>query len=203
MMEQNPSGGDSQGKEEHGSSSSAKAKTSALSIWSLVCGILGLIVFPFSIPAMIVGIIGILRINKSAGMLKGLGLAIAGIILGFLSFIAWLLIFLLLIIPTVGKYRDRAMDSLAKVQINQIATSLETYYLDTGAYPANEQGLTVLVKSEKGNSYLDKLPNDPWGRPYHYRMPGTLNPDSFDLWSDGRDNIEGTTDDIIRPRNGN
>jgi general secretion pathway protein G len=70
------------------------------------------------------------------------------------------------------------------------------YNVDYGSYPASEQGLQVLIKTEHGNSYLEKIPNDPWGRPYHYRYQGSTNPGSYDLWSDGKDGKEDTTDDI-------
>jgi hypothetical protein len=48
--------------------------------------------------------------------------------------------------------------------------------LDHGSYPSQEQGLAILVdpasRPEAGTGYLDKLPLDPWRRPYQYRNPG-------------------------------
>jgi len=40
------------------------------------------------------------------------------------------------------------------------------------------------------------LMEDPWGRRYLYKTPGTHNPDSYDLWSMGADGISGTGDDV-------
>lgn len=56
------------------------AKTSGLAITSLVLGILSIFtLFLTALPAIILGIISIFKIEKSAGQLKGKGLAIAGI----------------------------------------------------------------------------------------------------------------------------
>ena len=64
-----------------------KVKTSKSAIWSLICGILGAILCLPSIPAIILGILAIININKSKGLLKGTGMAIAGLILSGLSMI--------------------------------------------------------------------------------------------------------------------
>ena len=60
-------------------------KTSKSAIWSLICGIAGLILCLPSIPAVILGIIALVNINKAKGLLKGTGMAIAGLILAGLS----------------------------------------------------------------------------------------------------------------------
>ena len=64
-------------------------KTSAAAIASLVTGILGVCPLPLigSLPAIILGIVGL----RSTGQpnVKGRGLAIAGLILGVLSLLAW------------------------------------------------------------------------------------------------------------------
>ncbi len=66
---------------------------SGLAITSLVCGILGLFgICPFtfditaiaSIVAIICGHIALSQIKKSGGMLQGKGMAIAGLIMGYL-----------------------------------------------------------------------------------------------------------------------
>ncbi len=37
---------------------------------------------------------------------------------------------------------------------------------------------------------------DGYGEPFHYRSPGTNNPESYDLWSLGNDGLDGTDDDL-------
>lgn len=79
----------------------------------------------------------------------------------------------------------------AKAQIEALAKALDTYRLDTGAYPTTDAGLQALLV-KPGNEvkwrgpYLQKdVPLDPWGRPYNYRSPGAK--DDFDLLSYGKD----------------
>jgi len=60
-------------------------------------------------------------------------------------------------------------------------SALKLYRLDNQRYPTGEQGLAALVaKPEqppvppnwKPGGYLEKMPKDPWGRPYVYLNPG-------------------------------
>jgi general secretion pathway protein G len=91
----------------------------------------------------------------------------------------------------IGKSETKA----AKAQIDALEKALEVYRLDTGHYPANEQGLDSLVKQPSGETrwqgpYLKKaLPPDPWQRLYMYRYPGEHG--DYDIWSYGRDGKEG------------
>lgn len=60
------------------------AETSGKAIFSLICGIIVLF-FPFSICAVIFGYLALWDIRKSPGRLTGRGLAISGILLGYLG----------------------------------------------------------------------------------------------------------------------
>ena len=66
-------------------------KTSALAIWSLVLGIIGLLFLLvclgplFAIPGVICGHLAWSRIKHSDGALTGQGMALAGLITGYLS----------------------------------------------------------------------------------------------------------------------
>jgi general secretion pathway protein G len=84
---------------------------------------------------------------------------------------------------------------VARSQIDSLEKALDQYRLDTRHYPTAEQGLEALT-SKPGNEanwsgpYLKKaVPNDPWGRPYVYRVPGSKA--EFDLYSLGRDGKPG------------
>jgi type II secretion system protein G len=65
----------------------------------------------------------------------------------------------------------------AEVDISTLQQALKLYKLDHGSYPTQEQGLKILVdpsgRADGGETYLEKLPLDPWGRSYQYRNPGT------------------------------
>ena len=62
-------------------------KTSALAVWSLVLGVLSLMCFSIlaAIPGVICGHKAISRIGKSGGGLSGKGLAIAGLVTGYIG----------------------------------------------------------------------------------------------------------------------
>ena len=77
----------------------AQPASSGLAIASLVCGICGLFVFgPLTgIPAVITGHIALSKIKKSGGIIHGRGMAIAGLILGYISIVLTLLLIIILI----------------------------------------------------------------------------------------------------------
>ena len=69
-------------------------KTSGLAVGSLICGLGGLVLCPLAgllgfllagLPAIIMGHIALGKIGRSGGALGGKGLAITGMILGYLS----------------------------------------------------------------------------------------------------------------------
>src|SRR5438132_11120751 len=58
--------------------------TAELAKWSLGCGIAGFVCFGLpTIPAIICGHLALVQIKKSKGILKGRGLAITGLMLGY------------------------------------------------------------------------------------------------------------------------
>nr|WP_227803592.1 type II secretion system major pseudopilin GspG [Massilia sp. IC2-476] len=90
--------------------------------------------------------------------------------------------------------------TVAKAQIEAFDKSLDTYRLDTGRYPSAEEGLNALMAAPpsagaKWNGpYLKKgVPQDPWGRPYQYRSPGTKG--EYEILSLGKDGQPGGTGD--------
>ena len=90
------------------SQSQSTSKTSALAIASLVCGVLGLCLLLPSLFGGILGIIALIKINKSNGALKGSGLAIAGLVTSALS------------IVTVGIFASMLLPALAKAKAKAI-----------------------------------------------------------------------------------
>ena len=84
---------------------------------------------------------------------------------------------------------------VARAQLDSLEKALDQYRLDNRHYPSAEQGLDALVtkpanETAWGGPYLKKaVPNDPWGRPYVYRVPGSRG--EFDLYSLGRDGKPG------------
>ena len=111
-----------------------------------------------------------------------------------------------MIVPKVMSRPDEARIIAAKQDIASIMQALKLYKLDNLRYPTTEQGLQSLVKKPtippeppnwKGNGYLERLPNDPWGHPYQYLQPGLHN--EIDISSMGADGVlggEGSDADI-------
>jgi len=82
---------------------SPSAKTSGLAIASLVLGILSFFTcFITAIPAIILGIVGLLKINRSAGQLKGTGLAVAGMALPVVA-VPIMAMMAAILMPALGK----------------------------------------------------------------------------------------------------
>lgn len=105
----------------------------------------------------------------------------------------------LVVAPSVLRHVSDANTTTAKSQVEIFSVALDAYRLDTGRYPSTEEGLAALrVRPVAGEQpgwrgpYLRKaVPRDPWGRAYEYRSPGVRNPESYDLYSLGRDNAPG------------
>ena len=109
-----------------------------------------------------------------------------------------------LVVPNVLDRADDARATAAKTDVNNLMQALKLYRLDNQRYPAAEQGLQSLVaKPTTGpipsnwKSYVDKLPNDPWGRPYQYLNPGIKGEiDVMSFGADGQPGGEGKNADI-------
>ncbi|WP_311221852.1 MULTISPECIES: type II secretion system major pseudopilin GspG [unclassified Acidovorax] len=109
-----------------------------------------------------------------------------------------------LIVPNVLDRADDARSTAARTDITNIMQALKLYRLDNQRYPTAEQGLQALIAKPSagpapGNwrPYLEKLPNDPWGRPYQYLSPGIkAEVDVMSFGADGQSGGEGKDADI-------
>jgi competence protein ComGC len=102
--------------------------TSGKAIVSLICGILFLFL-PASILAIIFGHLSLSEIRKSAGRLQGQGLAIAGLVLGYLgiAFIPIVLIIAAIAIPNLLRARMAANEASAVASVRTIVTAEVSY----------------------------------------------------------------------------
>ena len=110
------------------------------------------------------------------------------------------------IVPRVIDRPDQARVIAAQSDIRVIMQALKLYRLDNGFYPATDQGLSALTQRPtttpspanwKQNGYLERLPNDPWGRPYQFLNPGIKGEsDVFSNGADGQPGGEGVNADI-------
>ena len=109
-----------------------------------------------------------------------------------------------LIVPNVIERADDARVTAAKTDVSNLMQALKLYRLDNQRYPTSEQGLQALLTrptsgpaAPNWKPYVEKLPNDPWGRPYQYLNPGVKGEiDVFSLGADGEPGGEGKNADI-------
>ena len=105
------------------------------------------------------------------------------------------------------RYVDRARQVTARSQIESFSLALQAYAIDCKQYPAQEQGLQALwekpvlepVPASWSGPYMEKkIPNDPWGRPYEYTVPGPggLPFGLRSLGADGKEGGEGNDKDV-------
>src|ERR1700689_5000370 len=104
------------------------AQTSGKAITSLVCGLF-LFAFPLSILAIIFGHLAVSEIRRSAGRLKGEGIAIAGLILGYvgLAVIPVVLIIAAIAIPNLLRARMAANEAAAIRSVGVLVVSEVSY----------------------------------------------------------------------------
>lgn len=109
-----------------------------------------------------------------------------------------------LVVPNLLDRPDQARIVAARQDIGGIMQALKLYRLDNGRYPSQAQGLEALVKRpdvtplpNNWRSYMDRLPNDPWGAPYQYLNPGVHGEiDVFSFGADSQAGGEGNDADI-------
>ena len=109
-----------------------------------------------------------------------------------------------LIVPNVLDRADDARVTAARTDVTNLMQALKLYKLDNHRYPSTEQGLQALVARPTAapapanwRPYLEKLPNDPWGRAYQYLNPGLKGEvDVMSFGADGQSGGEGVNADV-------
>lgn len=65
------------------------------------------------------------------------------------------------------------------------------------AYRADHSGACPRTLGELvGDGYAREVPADAWGRPLRLTCPGRMDPEGFDVWSDGPDGVFGGLDRV-------
>jgi general secretion pathway protein G len=111
-----------------------------------------------------------------------------------------------LVVPKIMSRPDEARVTAARQDIATLGQALKLYRLDNKRYPTTEQGLQALVTKPmtppipdnwKGGGYIEKLPLDPWSKPYQYLNPGLHGEiDIFSFGGDGAPGGQGVDADI-------
>ena len=114
-------------------------------------------------------------------------------------------VFLMVVGPKLLGQGDKARVTAARQQIQSFEQMLASYKLDTGTFPANENGLRGLrekpsgVNNWNGPYSAKEIPVDPWGNQYLYKYPGEHGdePDIICLGADGQPGGETINADIV------
>lgn len=110
-----------------------------------------------------------------------------------------------LAVSNIDQVFGNAKEKTAEIFVKQsMKVPLTSYRMQMGDYPSTAEGLQALITAPANRAdrwrgpYLQeaKIPEDPWGRPYQYRYPGTKNKMGYDLYSLGADGQE--SDDDVR-----
>jgi type IV pilus assembly protein PilA len=124
------------------------AQTDGGAVASMVLGIASFALclsFITGIPAIILGHISLSKIKKSMGRLKGEGMALAGLILGYIS-LPFILIIAAIVIPNLLRARISANEAAAASTVRTLNTTQITY---STTYP--EQGYARDLATLGGN----------------------------------------------------
>jgi general secretion pathway protein G len=110
---------------------------------------------------------------------------------------------ILVLTATVGFVAYRSLRTAniaaARTQIDTFSTALNGYLADNRRYPTADQGLDALwqkpvlepVPDDWQGPYLERpVPDDPWGNPYEYIVPGP-NDLPYGIRSLGADGLQG------------
>ena len=123
---------------------------------------------------------------------RGLTLVEVMVVIAILGLIAGLVAF------NVFGALDQAQGQAARTDVQTLSSALGQYRVDMGQLPTQQQGLEALTAPPSGlrrperyrpGGYINRLPEDPWGRPYQYAFPGEFG--EFDVYSLGRDGVPG------------
>jgi type IV pilus assembly protein PilA len=129
------------------------AETSGKAIVSLICGLLFFIPFLF-VAAIVFGHLASSEIRKSAGRLKGEGLAIAGLVLGYLWIVGIpiILIIAAIAIPNLLRARMAANEASAVASIRSLVRAEVSY---STAHP--HQGYTCTLLDLAGDHLINSV----------------------------------------------
>ena len=135
---------------------SSPVRTSRLAIASFVMGLVSLVIcvlWPILfLPAIICGIVALVKISGSNGSLKGKGYAITGIILPAVMAILlpFLAMFAAIMMPALNKAKDIAQRTVCLTNLNGLGAAMTIYANDNnGQLPPADRWCDLLISKGK------------------------------------------------------
>lgn len=108
--------------------------------------------------------------------------------------------------PQVMGRLDTSKVRAARLQAETLAAAVDMFRIDTGRYPAGEEGLRALVSPPDNETrwagpYVRSPSSliDPWERPFMYRPAGTGSFEIVSYGADGAAGGDGPDGDIVFP----
>ena len=113
--------------------------TSALAILSFGLSIMSFVFFPLILIAVIFGIVSLIKVTKSKGMLRGKGFATLGIIISILAFVVCL--------PIINKIRQTAYRLVCGTNMSQLGMEMLVYTNDNDDnFPTPSEWCDLMIK---------------------------------------------------------
>lgn len=131
------------------SGASAAPATSTLAVWSLVLGVLSFCGACITgVPAIILGILALAKMNKPPAALKGQGLAIAGLVTGAVGTLFGTAILAGLLLPAIAQTRAKAREVVCLNNVKQIMLASHQYAdANNGTLPQSFDQLKLYLGS--------------------------------------------------------
>jgi type II secretory pathway pseudopilin PulG len=135
------------------------AQTSGKAIASLICGCL-FFIFPAAIVAVVLGHLALSEVRKSAGGLKGQGIATTGLVLGYSGVVAIPLILIIaaIAIPNLLRAKIAANEATAVGSVRMYNVALQQYseMCQDRGYPVSPESLGPGKGDCDGSGLLDR-----------------------------------------------
>lgn len=153
------------------------ARTSKLAIASLVLVILSFFTFFITaIPAFILGLVGLFKIERSGGQLKGKGLAIAGIAVpgASLLFMVPIMIMMAILMPALVRVRTTAHRMVCSTNMCGLGKAMCIYANDyNDKYPTTSKWCDLLIEHTEVTESIFRCKGAREG-PCNYAMNETI-----------------------------
>lgn len=84
-------------------------------------------------------------------------------------------------IQNLGGKSDMANKVAAAGNINMLSAAITEYEMYNSVYPESLENLLKCPTTGENLLSKNKVPNDPWGNPFNYSVPGVNNTHRFDI----------------------